>query len=59
MTEAQKRAQKAYDQKNKNKFRIFTLKINREVDKDIVDKLESVDSIQGYIKALIREDASK
>jgi hypothetical protein len=55
-TEAQKRAQKAYDEKNKGKFRNFCLKLNRETDKDIIEKLESVDSMQGYIKSLIRKD---
>ncbi len=56
MTEAQKKAQKAYDERNKGKFRNFCLKLNRESDKDIIEKLESVDSMQGYIKSLIRKD---
>lgn len=55
-TEAQKRAQKAYDEKNKSKFRNFHIKLNCETDKDIIEKLESVDSMQGYIKSLIRKD---
>lgn len=56
MTEAQKKAQKAYDERNKGKFRNFCLKLNRESDKDIIEKLETVDSMQGYIKSLIRKD---
>lgn len=56
MTEAQKKAQKKYDEANKEKFRMIHLKLNRETDTDVIDKLESVDSIQGYIKELIRAD---
>lgn len=55
-TDAQKRAQKNYDEKNKGKFRNVHIKLNCETDKDIIDKLESVDSMQGYIKSLIRKD---
>ena len=55
-TEAQKRAQKKYDEANKDKFRMIHLKLNRETDADIIEKLESMDSIQGYIKQLIRAD---
>lgn len=32
------------------------LKLNKGTDKDILDKLASVPSKQGYIKALIRAD---
>ncbi len=55
-TEAQKRAQKKYDEANKDKFRIIHLKLNREADADIIDKLEQSNNIQGYIKELIRAD---
>lgn len=55
-TEAQKRAQKKYDEANRDKFRIVNLKLNRESDADIIEKLESMDNIQGYIKTLIRAD---
>lgn len=55
-TEAQKRAQKKYDEANKDKFRMIHLKLNRETDADIIQKLESVDGIQTYIKKLIRAD---
>ena len=55
-TEAQKRAQKKYDEANKDKFRMIHLKLNRETDADVIKKLESVESIQGYIKELIRAD---
>lgn len=55
-TEAQKRAQKKYDEANKDKWRMIHLKLNRETDAEIIEKLEQVPSIQGYIKELIRAD---
>lgn len=56
MTEAQKRAQKKYDEANKGKWRMVHLKLNKEADAEIIEKLESVPNIQGYIKELIRAD---
>ena len=55
-TEAQKRAQKRYDEANKDKWRMIHLKLNRETDADIIEKLENSQNIQGYIKDLIRAD---
>ena len=55
-TEAQKRAQKKYDEANKGKWRMIHLKLNKETDADIIQKLEEVENIQGYIKKLIRAD---
>lgn len=55
-SEAQKRAQKKYDEANKDKFRMIHLKLNRETDADIIEKLEQSNNIQGYIKELIRAD---
>ena len=56
MTEAQKRAQKKYDEANKGKWRMVHLKLNKEADADIIQKLEEVENIQGYIKKLIKAD---
>lgn len=56
MTPAQIRAQKKYD---KNNTRQFHLKLNNKIDADIIEKLMSVSSIQGYIKELIRADIAK
>ena len=36
---------------------VVTMKLNKNQDKDIIEKLNSVDNKQGYIKRLIREDA--
>ena len=55
-TEAQKQAQKRYDEANKDKWRMIHLKLNKETDADVIAKLEQVDSIQGYIKKVRREE---
>ena len=55
ITEAQKRAQKKYDEANKGKWRMIHLKLNKETDADIIEALERSGNIQGYIKELIRE----
>ena len=36
--------------------RTYGLKLNLETDSDIIAKLATVDSMEGYIKQLIRED---
>ena len=46
-------AQRKYDDKN---CRRVNLKLNLKTDEDILKKLANVDSIQGYIKQLIRKD---
>ena len=55
-TEAQIKAQKKYDAAN---TRQFHLKLNRRTDEDVLEKLDSVASKQGYIKELIRADLAK
>lgn len=39
--------------------RTYALKMNLETDSDIIKKLDNVDSKQGYIKQLIREDLAR
>lgn len=56
MTEAQRRAQKKYDEAHKKDYRMIHLKLNRETDGDIIARLEKSGNIQGYIKDLIRAD---
>lgn len=46
-------SQARYD---KTHCRTYGLKLNQETDKDIIEKLSSVPSMQGYIKQLIRQD---
>lgn len=55
-TEAQIKAQAKYDAKNTKQFH---LKLNRNTDWDVIEKLDSVPNIQGYIKKLIRADLKK
>ena len=54
--EAHALAVRKYDAKNTKQYH---LKLNLGTDADIIAKLETVDSLQGYIKRLIREDISK
>lgn len=55
-TAAQRKAQKKYDENNKDRYKSLYLKLNVESDRDILNKLESVTNKQGYIKELIRND---
>jgi len=48
--------QERYDQKT---ARRIMLKLNKNTDADVIEKLESESSMQGYIKRLIREDIAK
>lgn len=47
-------AQERYDKENTIRI---TVKLNKKTEADIIEKLNSVDNKQGYIKRLIREDA--
>lgn len=47
---------KEYD---KNKRIQVVIKLNKETDSDIIEILNQVESKQGYIKSLIREDIKK
>ncbi len=51
--ERKKSAKERYDERT---ARRVSLKLNKNTDADILQKLESVSSMQGYIKALIRAD---
>lgn len=53
---AQIKASRKYDKENTVQF---NLKLNLNTDKDIIEKLNTVESKQGYIKNLIREDINK
>ena len=52
-TEAQKKAAAKYDAANTKQIH---LKLNLKTDIDIIGHLEMQDSVQGYIKKLIRDD---
>ena len=55
-SEAQKRASARYDAANTRQIK---LKLNTKTDADILDLLDSLDNVQGYIKGLIRQDMKK
>ena len=52
-TEAAKAAKARYDAKT---ARYISLKLNRNTDADIIARLDQQESIQAYIKSLIRRD---
>lgn len=52
-SDAQLRAIERYDAKNTKQIH---LKLNLKTDSDILDELSRQESLQGYIKALIRRD---
>lgn len=54
--ESDRRAIARYDAKNTRQIR---LKLNKKTDADILQKLDSVENKQGYIKSLVREDIRK
>lgn len=53
-TEAQRRATAKYDAAHTKQVH---LKLNISTDADIIEHLSKQESVQGYIKRLIREDA--
>lgn len=53
MTEAQKEAQKRYENRHTKQYH---LKFNTKNDADVIEKLVLVSNTQGYIKSLIRND---
>ena len=56
MTEKKLTPQQKYDSFHTKRYNI---KLNLETDADIIARLKSVESMQGYIKRLIREDIAK
>lgn len=55
-TAAQRKAVAKYDARNTKQYH---LKLNLITDKAIIEQLEKQESIQGYIKHLIRDDIGK
>lgn len=57
--EARRAKNIAKDRYDKENTRPLKLKLNLKLDADIIAKLETVPSMQGYIKRLIREDIAR
>lgn len=55
-SDAQKRATAKYDAQHTKQIK---LKLNLRSDHDILERLEEVGNVQGYIKQLIRDDIKK
>lgn len=55
-TDAQKKAVAKYDKEN---TKAVKLKLNKRTDADILEYLETLDNVQGYIKELIRNDIGR
>ena len=47
--------QMKWDKENR---RVYGFRLHKTLDKDVIDKLDSVPSMQGYIKQLIRQDVA-
>ena len=56
VTPSENKAIKKYQKEN---IRQVLLKINKRTMPDVFEKIESVESIQGYIIRLIRDDIAK
>lgn len=56
VTDAQRKAQARYDRANTKQV---LLKLNRNTDGDILERLQQVGNVQGYIKSLIRRDIAE
>lgn len=50
---------KAVNKFNKEKTRCIQIRLNKNTDADILEKLDNVPSKMGYIKELIRKDINK
>ena len=55
-SDARKRAVAKYDAQNTKQIK---LKLNLRSDHDILERLEEIGNVQGYIKQLIREDIER
>lgn len=53
ISEALAKAQKKYTQE---KTRTFYIRLNKETDADIIEKLETVQNKTDYIRELVRKD---
>lgn len=51
--------QRAKDKYNAEKTKHYGFRVMLTTEKDIVDKLSSVDNLSGYIKDLIRKDIER
>lgn len=55
-SEAQKRANRNYYQRNKDRFKMFLLRFDKEKDADIIRVLENTNKTE-YVRELFRNNA--
>ena len=55
-TDAAKAAKAKYDAKT---AKYYSMKLNQNTDRDMIEHLEQQESFQAYIKRLIREDMKR
>ena len=68
-SESQKRASSAYAKRTgyaaqkeylkKGLYKTYTVRVGKETESEIFQKLESVENVSGYIKKLILDDLKK
>ena len=56
VSEAKKRVNSDWDKANTKRY---NLKVMKNTESDIIEKLDQQDNVNGYIKRLIREDIQK
>ena len=54
-----KKSSERYARYNAKSTKHYGIKLNLKTDAALIEKLESVDSINGYIRRLIREDIER
>ena len=54
-----KKSSERYARYNAKSSKHYGFKLNVKTDADLIDRLASVDSINGYIRRLIREDIER
>lgn len=57
--EAQKRACRAYYRRTKGNTRAYLLRMRKDEDADVIERLDAQDSKVGYIRQLVRGDIAK
>ena len=54
-----KKKYEAVNKYNKANTKTYCIRLNKNTDSDIIERLSGIKSINGYIKALIRYDMKK
>lgn len=55
-SEAQKRACKRYYVKTKGLYKVIMLRLNKEEDADVIERMEEQSNKTDYVRKLVRKD---